>query len=35
MRRSGAVPSSIEMALFELMRDARHDHFKAIQALIK
>ncbi|QQS33766.1 MAG: hydrolase [Acidobacteriota bacterium] len=35
MRRSGAVPSSIEMAFFELMRDARHEQFKAIQALIK
>ena len=32
---SGAVPSSIEMALFELMRDARHDKFKQIQQLIK
>jgi nicotinamidase-related amidase len=32
---SGAVPSSTEMALFELMRDARHEQFKAIQKLIK
>ncbi len=32
---SGAVPSSIEMALFELMRDSKHDEFKAIQQLIK
>jgi nicotinamidase-related amidase len=35
MLRSGALPSSIEMALFELMRDARHEQFKAIQKLIK
>jgi nicotinamidase-related amidase len=35
MLRSGAIPSSTEMALFELMRDARHEQFKAIQKLIK
>jgi len=35
MQQSGALPSSIEMALFELMRDARHEQFKAIQNLIK
>src|ERR1051325_11572323 len=35
MSRSGAVPSSTELALFELMRDARHEQFKAIQKLIK
>lgn len=35
MRQSGALPSSIEMALFELMRDASHEQFKAIQRLIK
>ena len=35
MERSGVVPSSIEMALFELMRDAKHEKFKEIQALIK
>jgi nicotinamidase-related amidase len=35
MFSSGVVPSSIEMALFELMRDAKHEQFKAIQALIK
>jgi nicotinamidase-related amidase len=35
MQRSGAVPASVEMALFELMRDAKHDKFKAIQGLIK
>ncbi len=35
MRQSGAVLSSIEMALFELMRDAGHKQFKAIQKLIK
>jgi nicotinamidase-related amidase len=35
MQQSGALPSSIEMALFELMRDARHEQFKAVQNLIK
>lgn len=35
MRMSGAVPSSVEMALFELLRDAKHENFKAIQGLIK
>jgi nicotinamidase-related amidase len=35
MRLSGAVPSSSEMALFELMRDAKHERFKAIQKLVK
>jgi nicotinamidase-related amidase len=35
MRASGALPSSTELALFELMRDARHEQFKAVQKLIK
>lgn len=35
MRQSGAIPTSVEMALFELMGVARHPQFKAIQALIK
>lgn len=35
MQQSGAIPSSVEMALFELMRDARHEQFKAVQRLIK
>jgi nicotinamidase-related amidase len=35
MRSSGVVPSSIEMALFELMRDSKHQQFKEIQELIK
>jgi nicotinamidase-related amidase len=35
MRQSGALLSSTELALFELMRDARHEQFKAIQKLIK
>jgi hypothetical protein len=35
MQASGAILSSLEMALFELMRDARHEQFKAIQKLIK
>ncbi|HZG53494.1 MAG TPA: isochorismatase family protein [Pyrinomonadaceae bacterium] len=35
MQQSGALPSSIELALFELMRDAAHEQFKAVQKLIK
>ncbi len=35
MRASGALPSSTELALFELLRDARHEQFKAVQKLIK
>ena len=35
MQANGVVPSSVEMALFELMRDAKHEQFKAIQELIK
>lgn len=35
MQQSGALSSSIEMALFELVRDAKHEQFKAIQKLIK
>ena len=32
---NGALPSSIEMALFELLRDSKHEQFKEIQNLIK
>lgn len=35
LRHAGAVPSSVEMVLFELMRDAKHEKFKEVQALIK
>ncbi len=35
MQMSGVVPSSIEMSLFELMRDAKNANFKEIQAIIK
>src|SRR5688500_15731818 len=35
MFASGVVPSSVEMALFELMRDAKHEKFKAVQRLVK
>src|SRR6267142_3567557 len=34
MELSGAIPSSVEMALFELMRDSEHEQFKAIQRLV-
>jgi hypothetical protein len=35
MKRAGALPSTSEMALFELMADAKHEQFRAIQKLIK
>jgi nicotinamidase-related amidase len=35
MQANGAVPSSVEMAFFEMMRDAKHEKFKEIQHLIK
>jgi nicotinamidase-related amidase len=35
MQQSGAILSTVEMALFELMRDSRHEQFKAVQKLIK
>lgn len=35
MKASGAIFSSVEMALFEVMRDAAHEKFKEVQALIK
>jgi hypothetical protein len=35
MHASGVIASTVEMALFELMGNARHEKFKEIQALIK
>ena len=35
MTASGALPCSSELALFELMRDARHEQFRAISKLVK
>lgn len=35
MELSGGVPSTVETALFELMRDSKHEQFKEIQSLIK
>jgi nicotinamidase-related amidase len=35
MLRSGALPSSSEMALFELIGDAQHEHFRMISRMIK
>ncbi|HVG39600.1 MAG TPA: isochorismatase family protein, partial [Pyrinomonadaceae bacterium] len=35
MQAGGALLSSTEMALFELLRDASHAQFKAVQQLIK
>jgi nicotinamidase-related amidase len=35
MQRSGCLPTNTEMALFELMRDAKHEHFRAISKLVK
>ena len=35
MQMNGVIPSTLEMALFELLRDAKHEQFKEIQNLIK
>lgn len=35
MQMNGVVAASMEMALFELMRDSKHEQFKEIQNLIK
>jgi nicotinamidase-related amidase len=35
LRKNGAEPSTVEMALFELMGDAKHPRFREVQALIK
>jgi nicotinamidase-related amidase len=35
MKASGVTPSSVEMSLFELMRDSKHEQFKEVQNLIK
>jgi len=35
MQQSGALLSSVEMALFELMGDAKHEKFREMQGLIK
>ena len=35
MFASGVIPSCVEMSLFELMRDAKHEKFKAVQAFVK
>lgn len=35
MQQSGVIPSSVETALFELLQDASHPDFKAVQALVK
>ncbi len=35
MLQSGAIGSGLEMALFELMRDAKHEQFRAISRMIK
>jgi hypothetical protein len=35
MAQAGAFLSTSEMALFQLMRDAKHKDFKAISGLVK
>ena len=35
MQQSGAIPSCVEMALFELLGSAVHPAFKSVQSLIK
>lgn len=35
MFASGVIASTVEMMLFEMMRDSRHEKFKEIQSLVK
>jgi len=35
MFASGVVHSSVEMALFEMMSDSKHEKFREVQSLIK
>ena len=35
MNAAGVVPSSVELALFELMVESKHEKFKEMQALVK
>ena len=35
MKAAGVLPSTVEMSLFELMVDSKHQKFKEIQTLIK
>ena len=35
MEMNGVIPSCVEMALFETMRDSKHEQFKEIQNLVK
>jgi hypothetical protein len=35
LTQGGAVPSNLEMALFEMMRTSQSPQFKAVQSLIK
>lgn len=35
MKLSGAIPTNVEMALFELLHDSKHEKFKEIQGLVK
>ena len=35
MNAAGVVPSSVELALFEMMVDSKHEKFKELQALVK
>jgi len=35
MNAAGVIPSSVELAMFELMVNARHEKFKEMQALVK
>ncbi len=35
LQMHGVIPATVEMALFELMRDSKHEKFKEIQSLIK
>jgi len=35
MEKAGAIPATVEMCFFELLKHANAEHFKKIQQLIK
>jgi nicotinamidase-related amidase len=35
MKLSGVIPTTVEMSLFELLQDSKHESFKEIQKIIK
>jgi len=35
MRTAGVIVTNAESVVFEWLRDARHEHFKAVSALVR